>query len=414
MKRLERIAPYLALLLFTLLAYRTILFTSDTFIPWDLPFYHVPQAVFASESLRSGQLPLWDPNTYCGRPIYAQLQPAYFYPFRVLTVLLVGPSPHVRMLRALEIELVAHVFLAAVFTLWLARRLGLSGAVALMAAAGYQLGFFFASQAEHIGFIETGCWLPLAWLSVILLAEKPTLPRFTLLSLSLTLMLLAGFAPAALGAFIAVGLFATLHAILLRSGPRLVLLTIAAGATAILLAAIQLIPAVELTSLSIGHLRATWKGSGGGLPLEILKTLIRPNALGSLTGGDPTHEITLSYFYCGIVVLALAAFSLFVRPSRIKFTILGLALVSVFGVFGDYTPIGKAAYSMLPAFIAGPYYPTSWMPVFSLSVALLGAFGLQSLQFLRRWAWAIVLLAAADLIWFGSARAMNTAKYDPA
>jgi hypothetical protein len=82
------------------------------------------------------------------------------------------------MLRALEIELVAHVFLAAVFTLWLARRLGLSGAVALMAAAGYQLGFFFASQAEHIGFIETGCWLPLAWLSVILLAEKPTLPRF--------------------------------------------------------------------------------------------------------------------------------------------------------------------------------------------------------------------------------------------
>jgi hypothetical protein len=31
------------------------------------------------------------------------------------------------MLRALEIELVAHVFLAAVFTLWLARRLGLSG-----------------------------------------------------------------------------------------------------------------------------------------------------------------------------------------------------------------------------------------------------------------------------------------------
>ena len=81
MKRLERIAPYLALLLFTLLAYRTILFTSDTFIPWDLPFYHVPQAVFASESLRSGQLPLWDPNTYCGGPSMLSYSLLFSIPF---------------------------------------------------------------------------------------------------------------------------------------------------------------------------------------------------------------------------------------------------------------------------------------------------------------------------------------------
>jgi hypothetical protein len=55
----------------------------------------------------------------------------------------------------------------------------------------------------------------------------------------------------------------------------------------------------------------------------------------------------------GLLFLLLPRFHYFVRPSRIKFTILGLTLVSVFGVLGDYTPIGKAAYSMLPAFIAG-------------------------------------------------------------
>jgi hypothetical protein len=53
------------------------------------------------------------------------------------------------------------------------------------------------------------------------------------------------------------------------------------------------------------------------------------------------------------------------------------------------------------------------MPVFSLSVALLCGFGLQVLQFLRSWRYAIVLLCAADLIWWGSGRAMNTVKDDP-
>src|SRR5690348_2120761 len=115
-KRLTQIAPYVLLLVFTLLAYRAVLFKRDVFIPWDLPLYHLPHAAFAGESLRSGQLPLWDPNTYCGRPIYAQLQTAYFYPPRILTVLLVRPYKRVRVLRGLEVEMIAHVFLAGVFT----------------------------------------------------------------------------------------------------------------------------------------------------------------------------------------------------------------------------------------------------------------------------------------------------------
>jgi hypothetical protein len=61
--RLLAAAPYLLLLVFTLLFFRDILFTSDGFIPFDLPFYHLPQAVFASRSFSEGQLPRWDPST---------------------------------------------------------------------------------------------------------------------------------------------------------------------------------------------------------------------------------------------------------------------------------------------------------------------------------------------------------------
>ena len=410
----RRAAPYCALLLFTLLFYRNILFTSDTFIPFDLPFYHLPQAVFASESLRNGQLPLWDPNTYCGRPLYAEVQAAYFYPARMLTILLVGPAPHVKLLRALEIELVVHVFLAGVFTLWLARRMGLSGPAALMSASIYPLAWF-ASQAEHIGLIESFSWLPLAWLGVMLVIEKATFGRFLLLSVTLALILLAGFTPAAIVIFMSVGALAVLWAVFFRSGVKPVLFTVAAGLTACVLATIQLIPTVQLSALSIGHLRDAWKGTGGGFRLEVLKTLIWPNALGVFSWAtfNPKYEITFSYIYCGIVALGLAVVALFVKPSRVKFAVIALAGISGIWMIGDKTPIGRTLFLMLPRFIQGPFYPEDWMGVFPLCLALLSGFGLQRFAVLKRWGYVLVLASATDLIVAGSNRPMNTTRYDP-
>jgi hypothetical protein len=65
----------------------------------------------------------------------------------------VGPLPHNTLLRALELDLILHVFLAGVFTLWLARLLGLHGAPALLAATVYPLAAF-AAHLQHIGAIE--------------------------------------------------------------------------------------------------------------------------------------------------------------------------------------------------------------------------------------------------------------------
>ena len=412
---MKRTAPYFALLLFTLLFYRNILFGSDFFIPWDLPLYHVPQAVFASQSLHNGHLPLWDPNTYCGRPLYAEVQAAYFYPFRILTLLFFPPSPHVTLLRAMEVELIFHVFLAGVFTLLLARRLGLGGPAALMSATAYCFGCYLASQAEHIGLMETAAWLPLALLGVILLNEKPTFTRFLLLSGTLTIMLLAGYTPSAILFFATVILLAVLWAVLFRSGIIRVLLTVAACIVGFLLAGIQMLPTMQLNDLSIGHLRYLWKGTGGGLRLEILRSLIRPNALGvySWSTFDPRLEITLCYLYCGLIVVALTAIALFLKPSRIKLAIIIILVVSGVLMFGDHTPIGKVVFLSLPHFLQSGIYPENWMGVFSLAVALLGGFGLQQLAFLKKWAYVLVLLSAADLIWAGSNRIMNSVRYDP-
>jgi Bacterial membrane protein YfhO len=415
-RMIRRAGPYFALLLFTVLFYRGILFGHDTFIPWDLPGYHLPQAVFASRALHAGHLPLWDPYTFCGRPLYAEIQAQVFYPFRIVTLLLVNPSSHLGVMRALEIELVLHVLFAGVFVLWLARRLGLRGPAALLSASAFPLGCYFASQAEHIGAVEAASWLPLAWFAVVLLHEKATFARFSLLTAALTLMFLAGFTPAAILMFGSVALFSVLWAVVANSGIRPVVVTGVAMATVFLLAAIQVFPTRELADLSLGSTRAGWRGTGGGLPIPVLMTVLLPNYLGGFSWDtfNRTYEITLAYLYCGSLTVLLVVVGMLVRPSRIKAILLAMLCLAGVWMLGDSTPVGTALFLAMPRFIQGPMYPQHWMVVFSLCMALLCGFGMQALSFLKGWGYVLVVVSALDLIAMSSSRPMNTTGLDPA
>jgi hypothetical protein len=77
---LARLLPYLLLLAEVLLFFRHVLFVGGYVIPWDLRYDHYPIAAFVAESFERGELPLWDPSTYCGRPLYANIQAQVFYP----------------------------------------------------------------------------------------------------------------------------------------------------------------------------------------------------------------------------------------------------------------------------------------------------------------------------------------------
>ncbi|MGH9719221.1 MAG: hypothetical protein ACRD8O_03345, partial [Bryobacteraceae bacterium] len=84
-----RLAPYGLLLAQLLLFYRKVLFEPGRFvIPWDLRYYHLPLADVMAKAFRAGELPLWDPYTYCGMPVYGNLTMALFYPPMVITVTL--------------------------------------------------------------------------------------------------------------------------------------------------------------------------------------------------------------------------------------------------------------------------------------------------------------------------------------
>ena len=117
-------AYFLALMLEVAVFYRHVLFERGFVFPWDFRGVHLPLATFVAGALGRGQWPLWDPYTYCGNPIFANIQTALFYP-PVLAATLAsnwfgnGTLPHF-----LAWAVAAQVCFAGWCTFALRRRLG--------------------------------------------------------------------------------------------------------------------------------------------------------------------------------------------------------------------------------------------------------------------------------------------------
>lgn len=122
-------------------------------------------ATFEFNQLSQGQLPLWNPYTYSGHPFLADVQSAVFYPPSLLTMLLSFPRGFSAF--ALELEAIAHFFLAGTFTYFFARRLFHNRAAALISAVTFAFGGYLTSFPPlQLAILETVVWLPLILLFV--------------------------------------------------------------------------------------------------------------------------------------------------------------------------------------------------------------------------------------------------------
>jgi hypothetical protein len=407
----RRLWPYGVLLAEVLVFHWRVLFTGQYVLPWDFRYFHLPMAELQAHALRTRQLPLWDPFSYFGRPLVANIQAQNFYPPRLLTLALNHLAGGGHLLYLLELQQITHVFLAGVFTYRLLIRLGAGQGGALAGATVYQLGGFFASQAQHLGVVNAGAWLPLAWLGVLELRDRITVRGAAKLAAALTLVILAGLPSLAAGAIASTVLLALGAALVYGTGARLAAAAMAAAVWAALLAAVQLLPSIQLNFHSIAQYRPEWRGTGGGIPLPALVSLVAPNHYGifDLATYSKPWEPTFLYLYSSLagLVLALAAA---LRWRRQEARLFGLfTVVMALAMLGDQTPAGRALYRVLPAAIRAGFQPEFLMPNFTLSLAVLS--GLGTGWYLKRRALACVAVAviAVDLTAVGSGRPMNTA-----
>lgn len=377
--------------------------------------YHLPLATYIARCVRQGVFPFWDPYPYCGVPIHADITAQLFYPFTWIAVLLGNHSGGLKLFYWIEWLDPLHMIPAGVFTFLLLRQLQVSPPAALLGATVYQLGGYFASQAQHLGAICCGAWFPLVLLCVWKLTNAITLRWVAVLALSVALTILSGF-PAA--TFVTLGA-ATLLVLGLCIWPRLkwkeAVAILAGFALGHAIAAIQLVPTYQLSRLSIASMRSDWHLTGGGLPLQCLMSLIVPNYYHIFTPFDPAQyklpfNFTFLYIYCGVIPLVLVLLAPFLRRAQYLKMFFFFTLISVIWILGDETPVYRLVYTHLPRFFRGALYAELALMAFCMFMALTSALALQRLAHRVPAAalWAIALITAADLTYFGSNRAMNT------
>jgi hypothetical protein len=344
-------------------------------------------------------------------PISANIQAAAFYPPAMAAAALgawLGPDA---LARLLAISVVAQIAFAGWCAMALLRRLDAPPAAAWAGATVYELGCFFAAQAEHMGAMQGAVWLPLAWLAVVELRGGWKRRWLAVLAVSLAMTVLAGLPQVAVAAFLSAMVLALLLAPGGAAGWRLPAGAFVASAWALALAAVQFVPTAELTANSVAKYRAEWLGSGGGIAPSALLTLVAPDywSVFDLSRFHGPTDPTFLYLYSSLLGLLLAAAVAIWKPCpRVRVFAILLAVFTLL-MLGDKTAPGRVALVALPDWIRIGIHPEFFFCAFSLALAVLA--GLGAARFLRstRLQVAAGAAIACDLILVGSGRPMNTA-----
>lgn len=410
----SRVASVVLLIAQPLIFFQGVLFNPRRHIPYDIEGFHLPLAAYIARCVREHVLPLWAPYPYCGVPIHADIQAQLFYPFTWISLLLGNLSAGRNLFYWLEWQIPLHMILAGLFTFWLLRYVGLTPAPAYFGATVYQLGGFFASQAQHLGAVCCAAWLPLVLLCVWKLSRRVTGRWVAVLAVSVALSILSGFTAATVVVLISAAIVAAIRIWTSKTKSKFVVSFLCGYALGIGLSAVQLIPTYQLTGLSIASERGQAEGTGGGLRVQSLVSLVWPNYYHIFTPFDPSFKVginfTFLYVYCGILTLLLVLAAPLMKRAAHAWLFFGLTVFSAIWMVGDETPVYRLVFVHLPRAIRGALYAEEALIAFCLFMALTAAVVLQHIG--RRWPvwalWAVALLSAVDLMHFGAERPMNS------
>lgn len=401
-----------SLIILPLLFWPQLAFGGRVLVGVDLFTYFYPLRDYVSSLLRSGHIPLWNPYLFLGVPLLANIQAGVFYPFNALVIGLPAPL-------AINWTILIHLGLAGLGSYLFGRRvLGLSRPGAWTAGVVYSLSGFLSAQAEHVNQLTISAWMP--WLLLVLdrcvstngLGKYPRIRRSwaMLLAILIAVCFLAGHTQTWYIAMCSAGLYALAgaiwHALEQRQAglrqawaagwsalwPRLASLALAI-VIGLALSAVQLLPTLELSKLSI---------RGGGLPYrEVVSFSLKPQLL--LRAFLPGYGETIfsEYVaYIGWIGLALAAVGLLngvsrtvsgCRRKRVAWLGGGFAFIGLFLAFGGYNPFYYVLYRLVPGFSLFRV-PARWLVLYTLGMAWLAGAGLDA-------------CASANKPWIGDALA---------
>ena len=376
---------------------------------WGFPFTELlepaepgklAERIYSQELLARGEMPLWNPYLYSGHPHMACLQPATFYPPNFLYMIL-------SLQVASNLILLLHYSAAGIFTFFFCMTIGLSMEAALLSAISFMFCGYLTAHRPFPDIMNPSIWLPLMLLLAHKIVERPCFKYAFLASLVLCIQIFGGHTQPVLYTIFICLAYVSYLSFKRYSGrkrwmpPLVFAATIGLGVS---LAAVQLLPLQEVSSLSIKRGVDYQEFIKYSFHPLLLPTLIYPFLFGadfpSLYEGwyqGPWNLVEMSG-YTGILPLcfALCAVIILVRKeAQVRFWGI-VAAIALFLVLGKHNPLYRITWYF-------PFYNIFRAPArnwyeFDFAIAILAGFGLRQVMKRERSQRRIVMLVAGMLL----------------
>lgn len=370
--RKKWIEPVLALLLFSflyLVYFSPVLLRGHLLAPGDGLVFYVP-AFYSGKSF-------WTQLIFSGFPLLADPQTMGLYPLARLLYLL-GDS--------WNIFVIVGYVIGSGFQFCFVKEITGSRVAGMISGITYGMSGFFMAHLGHTAIIQCAAWLPLILLGVEKLRNGFHAGWFSITCVAVAFSILAGHFQIAVYSLGLVALYVLVmswRASLSRW--RYYSLSSLGVLSGIGIAAIQLLPTLELARHSLRSSVTYEFFTGFSMPPWQLVTLLFPYLL----GGSSESAYGIVYFgpwnltelagYVGLLPLGLSAIGLGSKRRNLQSWFWGfVAFVSLLLVLGSNTPLAKVVYH-IPAYNSFRV-PARHFIEFSMAVSVLAGLGISFLQ----------------------------------
>lgn len=354
----------------------------------DIAEQFYPWKVYVKDSvLNRGELPYWNPYTFGGAPLLANMQSAVFYPFD-WALMLTFP-----MERFYGLSLWLHLCLAGIGAYLLSKKCGVDAFPAMLAGVAYGLNGFtmiHIPAGNHLTY-AAAAWIPwLMWATVGYARTHTKKIKWALIGLVIAFLhFLCGHPQMAFYSLFFSGLFCAIYSIWLHykiEGRPLffsILRIFGWGMALVLgifLAGFQLIPTLEYAELAnrAAQLDLASATEYSFAPHRLI-TLLFPDYYGTMISGNHYDSFVFwSNAYAGVIVPCLAIYAMVKKPREsVVMPLIVIGVVGLLLAWGRGNPL-YTLWFQLPGF--GSFRaPAKYLPYYLTAVCVLASIGLNQL-----------------------------------
>jgi hypothetical protein len=307
--------------------------------PDDGVIFNVPMRVVVANLIHSGYVPLWNPYMFGGMPLFGAAQAGVLFPLNWFYLIFSSPV-------ATNLMMLATYMLAALGAYLYARRSGASIAGAAATSLVWQWSAFMVAKVGQTNVVQTAALLPWVLWAVDRYGMTGKRSHGLVLALLVAVQIFAGHQQTFAYSFLLAAAYAIVMA---RTSAhrerRSYLLALVLLSTGVILAAVQILPTVELLRNSLRATASYDFFSSFSMPPRFVLTLFAPFVMG---GGDG-HLFRAPYIgpafvgeyiaYVGAATMMLALVALLLKPdTRTKFWAV-LAVVCLALAIGRFLPV---------------------------------------------------------------------------